>query len=492
VGYYKDGSKPVGQLPTYDLKYVYRHECGVSYTDYGDSIDELMTSNDWKTLVEYGKNDVVALRDIDKKTGLIMFYENLRHLVGIKFEDTLTRAKIIEYFLMHKGIKPVPTREHRKNVSDYKGALVLQPTFGVKEWVGVCDLKALYPSIIVAFDISPDIDKMIPKVIVELMEAREEMRTRRMKGEGGEALATSEQSLKYIINAFYGYLAFTGARLYKPELAAFITKTGRDISVSLHKKIESMGYNTLYGDTDSTFISKVVSGDEGIVIEKELNTYLLEWAREHGVSDVLAPSMKLEKIYKTLMFKKSSSSEDAAKKRYVGWLVWKDGHDKDEISYTGIEVKRSDTSLLTKRMMEEFFELVLRRGDNDGAVRVVKDCWIKVRKGEVDVHDVAIPKGVHKKNAQLPHVRGMKNGQELLGIRFREDKKPKLLYCSRPVDVICIDDDVGDTDVRKVVEIDWDRMALACVERKMKSLIESLGLRWDHVVLGQQGLSKWM
>ena len=490
--YYKDWSKPVGQLPTYDLKYVYKHECGVTYVDYGDRIDELILANDWKTLVAYGKNDVVALRDIDRKTGLVMFYENLRRLVGIKFEDTLARGKIIEYFLMHKGIKPLPTREHRENVSDYKGALVLKPTFGVKEWVGVCDLKALYPSIIVAFDVSPDIDKMIPKVIVELMEARERMREQRLRGEGGEALATSEQSLKYIINAFYGYLAFTGARLYKPELAAFITKTGRDISVQLHEKIRSLGYQVVYGDTDSTFISVVKTGEEGKKIEIDLNNLLQVWAREHGVKSTLAPTLKLEKIYKTLMFKKHSGSEDAAKKRYVGWLVWKDGHTKDEISYTGIEVKRSDTSLLTKRMMEEFFRLVLKEGDTNRAIRIVKDNMQKVKEGRVSVHDVAVPKGVHKTERQSPHVRGMKYGQELLGIKFREDKKPKLLYCTRPVDVVCIDDDVADEEVRRVVDVDWARMALVCVEMKMKSLVESLGLSWEEMLLGQTGLRKWL
>jgi len=1207
--YYKDWSKPVGQLPTYDLKFVYKHECGVTYTDYGDRIDELITNKDWKTLVQYGKNDVVALRDIDRKTGLIMFYENLRRIVGIKFEDTLQRAKIIEYFLMHKGIKPMPTRQHVENVSDYKGALVLKPTFGVKEWVGVCDLKcvdditevltdegwklikdlddesvatlnvetgyieyddtysitssyyrgtmyevdklhlnmcvtpnhrllihkylwskgspksywspipvymtveqiksggkhtpykvpffgkwkgvdkvcfpsnnvhaflkllglwiadghlsgnlttsgsmvisqkksqnldtiretilstgfthkeytdsngvilfhifniklvkwlisvfghnssrtkyipswilqldhsllqslfdgliigdgsidgngrmvyyttskrladniqeiglklgmysvvreydyqkgtlfyklgfsqqinkerslsfvesdlvplhydgrvyclttrnenfvirrkgrvsvtgnSLYPSIILAFDISPDIDKMIPKIIVDLLEEREKLRRKRLEGSASEADKISEQSIKYVTNACYGYLAFTGARLHKPELAAFITRMGREISVSLHKKLGSMGYQVVYGDsvssdavvysssvkdgevlpsriedlfkevtflqfdkeiyvpehlyvesvdangrlemvrvrkiirhqcskqmyrvglnnltwidvtedhsligietghdkatfpyhcrmrevspvglkgsictrrrllyretpceftkefcefvgyfigdgsfdkkigersyyvylatgndqhevvtkvldpllaqgsirnywcrdngdvqingvelirwiedncryekgktiprclqvadeqticwtlrgifssdgtvgytknnrplvqflntnydivvqvqemlfrvgiassifvesntnmydrkvsstytyhvvvkdislfrdkigfiedrkssrlvwedfkydeditisrvnyvipieytgyvydieveseshvffannilvhnTDSTFITVIKDGEEGRKIEGALNQMLAEWAEEHGIKPALAPTLKLEKIYKTLMFKKSSSSEDAAKKRYAGHLVWKDGYEVDKIDYTGLEIKRSDTSRLTREMMEKFFELVLKEGKVSEAVQVVKENMKKVQQGQVSVHDVAVPKGVHKTERQSPHVRGMKYGQDLLGIKFREDKKPKLLYCTRPVDVVCIDDDISDVDVRAVVEVDWKRMALVCVEMKMKSLVESLGLSWEEMLLGQKGLGEWL
>jgi len=353
-------------------------------------------------------------------------------------------------------------------------------------------LKALYPSIIVAFDVSPDIDKMIPKVIVELMEVREQMRAKKLRGEADEALKTSEQSLKYIINAFYGYLAFTGARLHKPELAAFITRTGREISTSLHEKIRSMGYQVVYGDTDSTFITVVKDGEEGRDIERVLNESLLVWAKEHNVREDLAPTLKLEKIYRTLMFKKASGSEDAAKKRYAGHLVWKDGQVVDKIDYTGLEIKRSDTSTLTRDMMEKFFTLVLKEGKTNEAVRVVRDNLRRVEKGEVSVHDVAVPKGVHKTERQSPHVRGMKYGQDLLGIKFREDKKPKLLYCTRPVDVVCIDDDISDLDVRRVVEVDWKRMALVTVEMKMKSLVESLGLSWEELLLGQSGLGRWL
>ena len=498
--FYKDWSKPKGQLPTYDLKYVVNHECGWTYPDYGDKIRSLVDSKDWKTLVDYGKHDVKALSAIDKETGLIEFYESLRRMTGIKLTDCLHRSKIIELFLMHKGIKPLPTKKHDAEKVDYEGALVLQPEFGIHEWVGTTDLKALYPSIILAFNVSPDIDGMVPKVIVELMEARDVMRRLKMEGKASKAMLTSEQSLKYVINAFYGYLAFTGARLHRPELAAFITKKGREISYALHDELRLMGYTIVYGDTDSTFVKPVKTAEEGIAIQTRLNAYLLQWARGVSVADHLAPTLKLEKIYRTLMFKKKSNADVAAKKRYAGILVWKDGKDltgKDpEVDYTGLETRRSDTAELSRALMKQFFVEVLINTDKQKAAGLIKEAYWKVVNGQVPLQQVAIPKGITKNVSHLqkgvsPWIRGKENGRVLLGIRFRQDKKPKLLYCLGVPDCICIDDDIDDATVLSVVKIDWKTMGLKIVEMKMRSLLESIGMSWEHEVLGQQGMEAW-
>jgi hypothetical protein len=90
-----------------------------------------------------------------------------------------------------------------------------------------------------------------------------------------------------------------------------------------------------------------------------------------------------------------------------------------------------------------------------------------------------------------PWIRGKENGRKLLGLRFRSDKKPKLLYCIGVPDVICIDDDTSDVDILRVCTIDWQKMGVTVVEHKMRSLLESIGLSWEKEVLGQTGLEKW-
>jgi DNA polymerase I len=503
--FYKDWSKPKGGLPTYDLKFVARHEAQFTYEDHGDHIRTLIQEKRWKELIQYGKNDVIALQKIDAETGLIEFYESLRRMVGIKITDCYQRAKIIEYYIMHKvvlagEVMPLPTKRHDVVSVDYEGALVLQPEFGVHENVGTTDLKALYPSIILAFNLSPDRLKMIPKIIVELMEARDVMRRLKMEGKASKAMLTSEQSLKYVINAFYGYLAFSGARLHKPEIAAFITGKGREISRELHKRIRELGYTIVYGDTDSTFIKPVKTPEEGLRIQTELNTYLLDWARSVNIADHLAPTLKLEKIYRTLMFKKRSDKDVAAKKRYAGVLIWKDGQDltklPPKVNYTGLEVKRSDTAEISRTLMKQFFENVLVNNDPETAVRLIRETYYNILNGRVGCQLVAIPKGItknrsHEERGSSPWIRGKENGRKLLGIKFRADKKPKLLYCISPVDVICIDTDYPDADLLSRVTVDWQKMGLKTVQMKMESLMESIGLNWDTEINGQTGLTKW-
>jgi len=214
----------------------------------------------------------------------------------------------------------------------------------------------------------------------------------------------------------------------------------------------------------------------------------------------LAPTLKLEKIYRTLMFKKKSDKDIAAKKRYAGVLVWKDGKDlttgTPKVDYTGLEVKRSDTAEVSRTLMKQFFDNVLIANDPDTAVRLIRETYYNILDGKISCQLVAIPKGItknrsHEEKGSSPWIRGKENGRKLLGIRFRSDKKPKLLYCTGPVDVICIDNDYNDVDLLSRVTVDWSKMAMKTVQMKMESLLESIGLNWDAEINGQTNLEKW-
>ena len=830
---FKDWSKPIGKQVSYRLKAIVKQPQfgGFTYPEQGAHIQQLMEEDRWEELVEYSFNDVKALRILDKKIGLFMFYEQLRKLVGVKFSDLFGRAKIVEYFLMHEGIKPMPTRVHKDKVEDYKGALVVSPQPGIHENVGVTDLKcvddqtevltpsgwvnisqlkvgvpiavrddvtkqiifddtyeyyekeyhgimyevdkkflnfkitpnhrvlfarrknnarsgesywrdesiympiedlvkkytklpltipvfgewvglkqdtivvgkyvhdmnkwlkfvglwlsdgyilsshslqitqstyvdecrhvlddlgikytetitkaedhptakldihnfyihdivyteqmikwfgdhrarckyiprwilqldkthlqalyeglmlgdgcgfngihsftttskqladdvqevclkiglpatvhkyeydytdvfyqvgittrdnralvlrgnypervqydgnvycvttktgnfvirrhgkvcvtgnSLYPSIILAKNLSPDIDKMIPKVIVKLMAVRDEMRKAKLDGKADAALKTSEQSLKYIINSFYGYMGFSGAKMYAPEIAGEITETGREISKALHALLHEMGYTLVYGDTDSTFFKSIKNVDEAKEIERKINEYLVKWALQQGIEEKYAPVVKLEKIYRRIVFKRKGDSDEAAKKRYAGHLIWKDGFEKNELDYAGIELKRSDTAPITKTILEEFFKEVLIHDDLEAAQQVVVKYEKLVRNGQVKIMDVAIPKGMNDEaTVESAHVKGARIGEEVFKIHFDQVNKPRLLYTKRPWPQVCIDESVSEESVKSVCEIDWEKMCDRVVVKKTKSLLESLGFNWDVVVHGQKSI----
>lgn len=234
--FFKDWSKPMGQFPTYGLKYISKHFAGFEYDDHGEHVSQLIKRGDWKTLVQYSGNDVEALAKIDAKAGLIKYHENLRRICGIKFESTIKRTHIIETLLIRHGIKPIPNRQ-KHDGGTFEGALVLQPTIGVKDNVIFLDAKSLYPSIIIAFNLSPDIDKMIPKTITFILNEREKYRKLKMDGKASETDEVTEQSLKYIANSFYGAMGSPIFKLYDRNIAAFITEKGREINAMIQEVI---------------------------------------------------------------------------------------------------------------------------------------------------------------------------------------------------------------------------------------------------------------
>lgn len=246
--YFKDWSKPMGKFDSYKLKFIAKELLKFEYDNEGGNIDQLFKDQEWEKLLTYSMKDAWVLKALDDHTGLIKFYEGLRKVAGIKFQDTLGRTKLIETLLMRRGIKPMPTRI-RHDKEKLKGALVLEPPVGVHTDVGVFDLAQLYPTLIIMYNISPDIDKMIPKVIIEMMAERDKLKQKRLAGKATEAEKTSETSLKYAVNAFYGYMNYMNAKLFKVECARKITKGGRDIARELHKVMEEMGYTPIYGDS---------------------------------------------------------------------------------------------------------------------------------------------------------------------------------------------------------------------------------------------------
>lgn len=490
--YFKKWSMPMGQLPSYDLKTISKTFGHFEYVDYGAQMQRLTDADDWETLVQYCINDSIALKLIEQNTKVILFYEQLRKLTGVKIDDCMSSSKMIESLLMRRGIKPMPTRYYHDDKVKIEGATVLTPPIGVVENVGVFDLKALYPSIILAFNLSPDIDKMIPKVITELMDVRDEMKALRFAGKADEQLKTSEQSLKYVINSFYGYLAFKGSRLYSNEIAGFITRMGREILQGIREFAESIGYNAVYGDTDSTFLGGIYDVDSGKKLEKQINDYLLVWANEKGVEESKAPIIEFEKLYKSILFKKKIGTDEPAKKKYVGIVSWKDGVYEEKIDSKGVEFRRSDTPEVTKKLLYDFAITVLRDKDDAKAIQMVKDTYNAVKCGSLPLHDVGMPKGIRKLgNEASPHVRGMREFESKMNRKLSLNCKPKLFYTRYPSGEVCIDDDVDEQEIRRIWNINWDVMAQKVVKQKLEAFIESIGYKWEFVIEGQERLDGW-
>lgn len=459
------------------------------YKDYGAFIDELLNNEDYDTFLDYCENDVDSLSNIDEKTSMFGFFESIRYFAGCKLEDTIHNSRIIETYLMHEGIKPMPRKQHIEG-DPFEGAFVMNPPIGIQHDVGWVDLKSLYPMIMMARDLSPDVDKIVPRLIKHIVDERDKLRELNKSGRGTPISKNQENVFKYLANSFYGVLGSKEFRLFNLEIASAVTRYGREISELVRNECTRLGYTPIYGDTDSVAIKSILSPNEGLILEHKLNSMLKDYSIKTNAKVIF--TLKLEKLHSSLMFKLDKKGKKAVKKRYAGLLTWKDGDDCHELQYCGIEPKRSDQSTITKRTILEFLHIAFVDGEPDKAVDHVRAVYQSVLKGNIDIYLVSIPRGIYAEN-DSPWLRGREVARTQYNYTFDPSTKVRVVYLKvkdrrhegEPRE-ICIDDTF---DISLITDkIDWKIHADKTIKDKLSSYMESIGYTWDQVVNGQQRL----
>ena len=122
------------------------------------------------------------------------------------------------------------------------------------------DVASLYPSLLLNIGRNPSNDSLgvfIP-LLRHLLEYRlkykQLARTAPTEEERAEAKAR-QATTKILINSFYGYLGFSGARFGDGDLAAEVTRRGRELLQSLIDEFGRQGCRILEADTDGIYIS---------------------------------------------------------------------------------------------------------------------------------------------------------------------------------------------------------------------------------------------
>ncbi len=122
------------------------------------------------------------------------------------------------------------------------------------------DVASLYPSLLLNIGRNPADDSLgvfIP-LLRRLLEYRlrykQIARTSASDEERAEAQAR-QGAYKILINSFYGYLGFSGARFGDGELAAEVTRRGRELLQGLIDEFGRHGCRMLEADTDGIYLS---------------------------------------------------------------------------------------------------------------------------------------------------------------------------------------------------------------------------------------------
>ncbi|HEY1791873.1 MAG TPA: DNA polymerase domain-containing protein [Opitutaceae bacterium] len=122
------------------------------------------------------------------------------------------------------------------------------------------DVASLYPSLLLSIGRNPTNDSLgvfIP-LLKRLLEYRLRYKQLSRSAPGPEERAEAQArqaAYKILINSFYGYLGFSGARFGDGELAAEVTRRGRELLQSLIEEFGRHGCRILEADTDGIYLS---------------------------------------------------------------------------------------------------------------------------------------------------------------------------------------------------------------------------------------------
>jgi DNA polymerase, archaea type len=431
--------RQVFHLPRYQLEDVYESMFAVEKLDIKVSeISEFFHSPDPKKfaiLCEYSQSDADATLKIALNV-LPLMYEMSKVIRQPIYETArMSSGQRVEYLLVVEAYKRgiiVPNRPSDEEYDDrddskYAGAFVVEPHKGIHDNIVLFDFRSLYPSIIISHNVDPstldcvccakkaprapnghhfclDRKGFIPDVLKWLIGKRVELKTL-MKSETDperrKLLDVEQQAMKLLANSMYGYYGFQRARWYCRECAEAIAGWGREYIGRTIKVAESHGFDVIYGDTDSVYLTKPDILDvEEIVrrskeFQKKINSELPE-----------AMELEYEGFYPRGVF--------ITKKRYA--LIDTQG----KLTVKGLETRRRDWCNVAKKTQQMVLDALLKDRDPEKAAQIVKDTVQTVKAGKVSLEDLAINTQMTRNLGgyvtEGPHVaavrRAMKGGAE--------------------------------------------------------------------------------
>ncbi len=199
---------------------------------------------------------------------------------------------------------------------------------------------------------------MIAYIITALWQARDQAKKSKN--------AALSQAIKIIMNSFYGVLGTSGCRLHDARLTSSITLRGHELMKKTADLIEAEGYEVIYGDTDSVFISlggaknKIEADKAGHKLVKLINQYWQkELRKKYQIESFL--EMEYETHYIRFFMPTVRGSDKGSKKRYAGMLSKADSlEEKNEgkIIFKGLETVRTDWTSLAREVQQKIYQCI--------------------------------------------------------------------------------------------------------------------------------------
>lgn len=145
-------------------------------------------------------------------------------------------------------------------IGTFEGGFTRSFQEGVFKHVLHFDVASLYPSLLLHIGRNPRSDSL--GVFIPMLQRLREYRLKYKQlarsaatAEERDEAQARQATFKILINSFYGYLGFSGARFGDGELAAEVTRRGRELLQALIEEFGRLGCTILEADTDGIYLS---------------------------------------------------------------------------------------------------------------------------------------------------------------------------------------------------------------------------------------------
>ena len=331
------------ELDSFGLKAVAKH-FGVAALNRtyikGENITEVFKTDPEK-LTAYALDDVRETRAISNILSPSYFYQT--QLIPISYQNCIVRgnASRIESMLLSAYINTKASIPVPETSRPFSGALTGAPESGIFENVWHCDIRSLYPSIILAEKWIPSRDHLgiypffLDKLRSFRLAAKDAEKQTKVKKEKDEYNAL-QTTFKILINSFYGYLGFSMGSFNDYTMADKVTTMGRKILTSMLDFLKSEGAKIIEMDTDGIYFQPLENEKSSAEMEEKIQSILPE-----GIE------VELDAVYPAMFCYKS--------KNYA--LL----HENGEVSITGAALKSRGLEPFQRDYMKQLMAFLLKK-----------------------------------------------------------------------------------------------------------------------------------
>ena len=296
-----------------------------------------------------------------------------------------------------------------------KGGLVYLPKPGVYDNAVEIDFASMYPTIMVNHNISPETINcaccegeavpeigyhacrrrrgLVPRVLEPILKKRriyKELSNRAEDVELKEIYKRRQSVLKWMLVTCFGYLGYKNARFGRIEAHEAVTALGREKLLRAKEIAERRGFELVHAIVDALWLRKPD------LTESDLQELL------HEISDAAGIQISLEGSYRWIAFVPSRTAPGVAvANRYFGLF------DTGEMKMRGLEVRRSDTPPIVKKMQNEMLQILSSASNAEEfkqktpeVMGILRKYLARLRRGETPVEDLVISQKLSKKPSE--------------------------------------------------------------------------------------------